>query len=222
MFNTFSAVHKTERLDVIFCAVTRQTPCPDHKEFRAIDGYEIVERSPVDERMVAIKITLSEWLYNAVCGFEVLTLHRDYFRLRQPMERRIYELARKHCGANEKWTVRLETLKTKIGTTALLNKFRFNIRKLVETNRLPDYKISLSDDAVTFTSRKTSANDGNVRLPRIRPETFEKARQVAPGWDIYCLEREWRDWIAGKEEPKNPDAAFVAFCHNKHQREGRP
>jgi plasmid replication initiation protein len=71
------------------------------KNFGLIDSYEIVERSPVDERMVAIKITLSEWLYNAVAGFEVLTLHRNYFRLRKPMERRIYELARKHCGSHE-------------------------------------------------------------------------------------------------------------------------
>lgn len=44
------------------------------------------------------KITLSDWLYNAVEGFEVLTLHRDYFRLRKPMERRIYELARKRAN----------------------------------------------------------------------------------------------------------------------------
>jgi hypothetical protein len=36
--------------------------------------------------------------YNAVAGFEVLTLHRDYFRLRKPMERRIYELARKRAN----------------------------------------------------------------------------------------------------------------------------
>jgi hypothetical protein len=48
------------------------------------------------------------------------------------------------------------------------------------------------------------------------PETFEKARRVAPGWDIYFLEGLWRDWIAGKEEPKNPDAAFIAFCCKKY------
>ncbi|MCA9184408.1 MAG: replication initiator protein A [Pirellulaceae bacterium] len=28
----------------------------------------------------------------------MLTLHRDYFRLRKPLERRVYEIARKHCG----------------------------------------------------------------------------------------------------------------------------
>jgi hypothetical protein len=24
------------------------------------------------------------------------------------------------------------------------------------------------------------------------------------------LNREWREWITGKEEPKNPDAGFIA------------
>jgi plasmid replication initiation protein len=192
------------------------------KNFGLIDSYEIVERSPDDERMMAIKITLSEWLYNAVAGFEVLTLHRNYFRLRKPMERRIYELARKHCGSHEKWTVRLQTLKKKIGTTAPLKKFRFNVRKLVEMNHLPDYKISLLDDVATFTSRRASAREDNVRLPRLLPETFEKAKRVAPGWDVYYLEREWREWIAGREKPNNPDAAFIAFCRKKYQREGRP
>jgi hypothetical protein len=65
-------------------------------------------------------------------------------------------------------------------------------------------------------------NDGNVCLPLLMFETFEKARRVAPGWDIYCLEGLRRDWIAGKEKPKNPDAAFLAFCRKKYQREGRP
>ena len=54
------------------------------------------------------------------------------------------------------------------------------------------------------------------------PETFEKAKRAAPGWDVYCLEQEWREWIADKEKPKNPDAAFITFCRKKHQRDGGP
>jgi plasmid replication initiation protein len=190
--------------------------------FGLIDRYKIIERSAIDEKMIALEITLSEWFFNAIKAYEVLTLHRDYFRLRKPMERRIYELARKHCGVNEKWTVRLDTLKTKIGVTAPLKKLRFNMRKLVETNHLPDYKIGLLADTVTFTNRKSRIIEGNARLPLLMPETFEKAKRSAPGWDVYHLEKEWRDWIANKEKPKNPDAAFIAFCRKKHQREGMP
>ena len=31
------------------------------------------------------------------------------------------------------------------------------------------------------------------------------------GYDIYHVEQEWRDWSAGKEPPRNADAAFLAF-----------
>lgn len=33
---------------------------------------------------------------------EILTISRDYFRLRKPLESRLYELARKCCGQNAK------------------------------------------------------------------------------------------------------------------------
>jgi hypothetical protein len=57
-------------------------------------------------------------------------------------------------------------------------------------------------DIVTFTTRKDRILEGNACLPLLMPETFEKARRVAPGWDIYSLERLWWDWTGGKEEPK--------------------
>lgn len=53
-------------------------------------------------------------------------------------------------------------------------------------------------------------------------ETYEKAKKVAPGWDVYALEQDWREWIADKEAPKNPDAAFIGFCKQRFQKKGRP
>ena len=190
--------------------------------FGLIDRYGIVEKSPVDGRMIGIKITLSEWLYNAICGYEVLTLHRDYFRLRKPFERRIYELARKHCGDQKRWKVGLKTLHKKIGTTAPLKKFRFNLKKLVETNHLPDYSVSMADDVVTFTTRaaRKTANDHQGTLPLLMTDTYDKARAAAPGWDVYALEQEWLGWIAGKPAPAHPDRAFVAFCRQKNRQHG--
>jgi hypothetical protein len=48
----------------------------------------------------------------------------------------------------------------------------------------------------------------------LRIKSFEKPSS----WDIYYLKGLWRNWIGGKEEPKNPDAAFIAFCRKKYQR----
>ena len=65
--------------------------------FGLIENWQIIRRSR-GGRMVSVSVTLSEWLFRAVLSKSVLTLNRDYFRLRKPLERRIYELARKHCG----------------------------------------------------------------------------------------------------------------------------
>lgn len=51
--------------------------------------------------------------------------------------------------------------------------------------------------------------DGATKL---RPETFEAARSLAPRWDIYALEQQWRDKIVREGPPKNPDKAFLGYC----------
>jgi len=66
--------------------------------FGIIDNYKIVVDDPQSKRMIELEVTLSEWLYNSVLGKEILSINRDYFRLRKPIDRRIYEIARKHCG----------------------------------------------------------------------------------------------------------------------------
>jgi plasmid replication initiation protein len=120
--------------------------------FGLIDSYEIVERSPVDERMVAIEIVLSEWLYNAVMGREVLTLSRSYFRLRKGLERRLYELARKHCGQQISWKVSLDILHKKSGSYGTLREFRRKVSSIAKTDHMPDYRLVYSgtDQAIFY------------------------------------------------------------------------
>jgi plasmid replication initiation protein len=73
---------------------------PFKEGFGLIDSWRIA-RNTKSERMSEVQINLSDWVFNAVLGREVLTLHRGYFRLRKPLERRIYELGRKHCGKRD-------------------------------------------------------------------------------------------------------------------------
>jgi hypothetical protein len=142
--------------------------------------------------------------------------------VRKPLERRMYELARKHCGRREEFRIGLPKLHIKIGTTAPLFKFRAALREIIKINHLPDYCVYMEGDIVTFTNREPRTIKGTTPLPLLMPGSFEKAKRAAPGWDVYHLEREWREWIANKEKPKNPDAAFIAFCRKKYQREGKP
>ena len=125
------------------------------KGFGLIDGYEIVEKSPDDDRMVAVEVTLPDWLFRSIKSMQVLTLSRDYFRLRKALDRRVYELARKHCGNQPKWCISMAMLHKKSGSTSLLKKFRFDMKSLAQSNELPDYRVLFDEntDMVTFYSR---------------------------------------------------------------------
>ena len=53
-------------------------------------------------------------------------------------------------------------------------------------------------------------------LPQFSGSIYEKARKAAPGWDVYALENEFREWIQKKgHQPKNVETAFIGFCKQK-------
>ncbi|MDX1654923.1 MAG: replication initiator protein A, partial [Candidatus Competibacteraceae bacterium] len=107
------------------------------KGFGLIESWESVSRDMEDERMSAIDITLSEWLYNAVLGGEVLAVSREYFKLRKGLERRLYELARKNCINDVVWEVSLQLLHDKTGSTTNMRDFRRQIRSIARSDHLP-------------------------------------------------------------------------------------
>jgi plasmid replication initiation protein len=121
--------------------------------FGIIDSWSIIDKSPTDERMIAVEVTLSKWLFNAVQAHEVLTIHRDYFRLRKPLERRLYELARKHCGRQSSWKIGLDLLREKCGSRNVLREYRSQIIAIAKANTLPEYLMTFDRtvDQVTFT-----------------------------------------------------------------------
>jgi hypothetical protein len=51
----------------------------------------------------------------------------------------------------------------------------------------------------------------NIRLD---PDTYDAAREAAPGCDPYYVERKCKAWLAktDKKPPKKTDLTFVAFC----------
>jgi len=138
--------------------------------FGLLESWSIVERTS-SNRMASIELTLSEWLYNAVVATEVLTLSQDYFRLRKGLERRLYELARKHCGLQAKFSINLETLLKKSGAMCALKEFRRQIREIVQADALPDYKIThaLDSDRVTILTR-----DGGKHLRQMIEDAHQR------------------------------------------------
>jgi plasmid replication initiation protein len=191
--------------------------------FGLIDGWEILRRTR-SGRMISVSVILSDWLYRAVLARSVLTLSRDYFGLRKPLERRVYELARKHCGRQPEWRIGLPTLLTKTGSASPLRVFRKMIRDMAAADGLPDYNLSLVEgDIVVLVPRAALVEEDGVAWPRLGPEVLEAARAAAPGFDPYWLEREWRAfWAAtGRPRLRSPSRAFLAFCRSRADRSSR-
>jgi len=189
--------------------------------FGLIDSWNAIKRDD-RERAIAVEIKVSDWFYNSIIANELLTINRDYFRIRKPIERRIYEISRKHCGDAPSFKIGLDKLHKKTGSSSSLREFRRMVGKTITTNHLPDYEIAMSDDMVTFTNRNrkdtTPPPPSLLPLsggPLLRPETYERAKTFAPGWDVYALAEQWREWVGKKGMPKNPDGAFIGFCKKK-------
>jgi plasmid replication initiation protein len=81
-------------------------------------------------------------------SFRILTReNKAGNRVMQGLERRLYEIARKHVGRQAEWKVSLLLLAKKCGTMQRnLRRFKFDLKELAELDRLPDYQLFLVND----------------------------------------------------------------------------
>ena len=194
--------------------------------FSIISDWNIILKDPKSERMVELEVTLSKWIYNAILSQEVLSINRDYFRLRKPLERRLYELARKHCGSQREWSIGERTLMKKCGSSGNIRDFRRMLKELVKHDHLPDYRVTYEGEKVTIYNRNSETADAPEKpafvpddKPVLKVETYERAKAAAPGLDIYYLEQEWLNFWHGMGKPElhSPDAAFIGFCKRRYE-----
>tara|TARA_R110002051_G_scaffold125866_1_gene199237 strand:- start:2692 stop:3732 length:1041 start_codon:yes stop_codon:yes gene_type:complete len=201
----------------------------DHMQVRGfglIDAYEINRRDSAGDadpfgRMAKVRIKLSDWTFRAVQGMEVLTINPQYFRLRRPLERRIYELARKHAGDQRRpFRIGLEKLQRKVGSNSPAKKFKFFLKQIAQDGHIPDYDIMLEGNIVVFTAKRSGFSCQDLLdfdMPSVpSPALLAKARKAAPGLDIYVLYNDWQAFTRQQPQPpRNLDAAFLGFCKNR-------
>lgn len=120
------------------------------------------------ERVLSFTVTLSDWIYNGLLELEVLTLDRRYFQLGKAIERKLYEVARKHCGTDKAmWEVGIDLLAEKIGFRRDRPKFRSELRAIIKADTLPEYRMALDQsrrpDMVVFYTRDAAALSKHIR-----------------------------------------------------------
>jgi plasmid replication initiation protein len=208
--------------------------------FGLVESYKIVQKDNQD-RMVAVEVVLSDWIYNGIIEKEVLSIDPDYFLLRRPLDKRLYEIARKHCGRQNSWDIGVDKLHKKTGSKS--NRGEFNrlinstIRAQVDSKKmgvefLPEYDMERVDKTkIRFIRRKEESvqsdvpqrsriypEDATGEFPKLQLQTYERARKEAPGYDVYFLESEWHSfWDEnGRAALRSPDEAFIGFCRQRN------
>jgi len=205
---------------------------PETKAFSLIQSYDYSRKKHgIFEKLRYLEIELSNWLFRGIEANEVLGISRDYFRLRRPIDRRLYELARKHCGRQPSWRVSYDVLQKKVGSyTARSRKFGEYMRQVAAENHLPDYAMTLEREQAVFWRREQGTHASKpapapavATAAEATPATFSERRilvssqaierlyETAPGWDKYFLENAYIEWAKDKEPARNEDARFLSW-----------
>jgi len=205
--------------------------------FGLIEEFEYNRKgSMFAERLQFLEIKLSDWLFRAIDAAEVLPINRDYFRLRRPIDRRLYELARKHCGRQPSWRIGLDLLQKKCGSVQECKHFAAHLRELALTNHLPDYALTIEEGKAVFHRREDAPRAAkppallltpNAASPTLRPirvssAAIERLWNVAPGWDKYMLEQVYIDWAKDKDAARDEDARFLGWVKSYTKGKGDP
>ncbi|MEB0083899.1 replication initiator protein A [Glaciimonas sp. Gout2] len=112
--------------------------------FRLIEPTDHVIEMDINgiKRTKSIEITLSEWLYRALERKKILTITPHYFMLRKPLEKRLYEIARKHVGEQSEWFIKEDNLRAKTGSKANIREFRRMLNAIIDDDNIPDYRMA--------------------------------------------------------------------------------
>lgn len=166
-------------------------------------------------RLDYCEVVLSDWVMRAIEAAEVVTISENYFRIGRPLERRLYEIARKHCGRSPRFQIGLEKLQAKTGSNAPIKRFRHNLRQIIEEDHTPDYTFTLTEDDLVIVKprRERPRFTPKIALPEWAED---EAREICleKRLDYQAVQAEWQAFAA-KTPPDNAGRAFVGFCKKK-------
>jgi plasmid replication initiation protein len=121
----------------------------ERRGFTWISSWRVIEDKRPDgtRRMRAVEVELCDWMFRAIVkDRRVLSINPKYFRLHSGLARRLYQLARKHCGRQPHWNIGLVRLAEKVGTTQELRFFKRDLKAIIEKDLVPDYSFALTRD----------------------------------------------------------------------------
>lgn len=133
-----------------------------------LESYRILKSGA--RGVLEVEVTVSEWLMRHIRLNQMLTIDHDYFSLSKPLEKKLYEIVRKHCGTQLLFRISLEKLKDKMGVskTRPLRLFKNQIKTIVKGNAIPRYDLALDigKNVLVVTPKDVDKVDLNMKLQK--------------------------------------------------------
>ena len=165
------------------------------ESFNLLDGYKVITTNNAG-RMAEIEVKLPEWILDAIYSKHVLTYNPNYFTLRRPIDRKFYEIMRKHCARNPQgWSIRLSTLFEKTGSKSNTREFK---RLIVQSatdnekeNYMPDYNFFVEQDnpnpLITVEPKSEMLKKPKTNKQRSQPLNLKHLKQLRPRGNITAI-----------------------------------
>lgn len=131
--------------------------------FGFLDSWGYTEREDIKE----IRITLSQWLYDGICRKgSLLKVSQGYFDLTSGLKKFLYRTARKHVGNNNQWEFSVEKLYEKSASEQEFKKFKYDLKKAVSDNDIPDYFLELIEEKEKILVRFINKNKDPQKIAK--------------------------------------------------------
>ena len=138
--------------------------------FGFLDSWGYTDREDIKE----IRITLSQWIYDGICKKgSLLKVNQGYFDLTSGLKKFLYRIARKHVGNNNQWEFSAEKLYEKSGSEQEFKKFKYDLKKAVSDNDIPEYSLEWRDDQNTAVVRFINKNSKPMKAEKISPKAVK-------------------------------------------------
>ena len=192
-----------------------------YTNFGLIEAGSVKRKLGREGRLQHITITISDWLYRAVMSEEVKSIDPAYFDLAKPLERRLYEIGKKHIGSKQIFEISLDKLYKKTGTMSPMNKFKFNIKSIAKANQLPEMSLAYSEDrnVLIFQWKEIRAlespqHQDSASFPSLPKGAHAAVIKKFPNADTKRLEAAYREWWESSDKalPENLIGAFYGYC----------
>jgi plasmid replication initiation protein len=124
---------------------------------------------------LGVELILPEWFFNGVLDASlVLTLDPTYFALTGGIERWLYRVVRKHGGRQKHgWGFDFRHLHAKSGSLARFSDFALDIRRIVQRQSLPGYRLAVDRlDGVDWLRFRPAAPIGAPHLRVLRSSRY--------------------------------------------------